>query len=86
MMLKLQRYQFSVRYLQGKELYIANTLSHPPVADYTLVANAKQGYEVFRLEKAEMDFEPNRVTSETMQQIKQEMQGFGPGIPVLCSS
>ena len=72
MMLKLQRYQFSVRYKKGKELYVADTLSRAPVADYPSAANAKQEYEVFRLEIAEMNIEPNRVTSETMQQIKQE--------------
>ena len=72
MMLKLQRYQFSVRYKRGKELYAADTLSRAPVADYPSAANTKQEYEVFRLEIAEMDIEPNRVTSETMQRIKQE--------------
>lgn len=58
MMLKLQRYQFSVRYKKG--------------TDYLLAADAKQEYKVFRLEIAEMDIEPNRVTSKTMQQIKQK--------------
>ena len=74
MMLKLQRYQFSVRYKKGKELYVADTLSRAPVADYPSAANAKQEYEVFRLEIAEMDIEPSRVTSETMQRIKQETE------------
>ena len=72
MMLKLQRYQFSVRYKKGKELYVADNLYRAPVADYPSAANAKQEYEVFRLEIAEMDIEQNRVTSETMQRIKQE--------------
>ena len=72
MMLKLQRYQFSVRYKKGKELYVADTLSRAPVADDPSAPDAKQEYEVFRLEIAEMDIEPNRVTSETMQRIKQE--------------
>ena len=71
-MLKLQRYQFSVRYKKGKELYVADTLSHAHVADQPSAPNAKQGYEMFRLEIAEMDIEPNRIISETMQQIKQE--------------
>ena len=71
-MLRLQRYQFSVRYKKGKELYVADTLSRAPVADYPSAATAKQEYEVFRLEIAETDIEPNRVTSETMQRIKQE--------------
>ena len=72
MMLKLQRYRFSVRYKKGKELYVADTLSRAPVADYPSAVNAKQEYEVFLLEIAEMDIKPNRVTSETMQRIKQE--------------
>ena len=72
MMLKLPRDQFSVRYKKGKELYVADTLSRA-VADYPSAANAKQEYEVFRLEIAQCrDIEPNRVTSETMQRIKQE--------------
>ena len=71
MMLKLQRYQFTVRYKKGKELYVADTLSRAAVADQ-LPATAKQEYEVFRLEIAEMDLEPNRVTPDTLQRIKQE--------------
>ena len=71
-MLKLQKYQFSVRYKKEKELYVADTLSRPPVADYFSAANAKQKYEVFQVEIAKMDIKPNRVTSETIQQIKQE--------------
>ena len=66
MMFKLQRYQFSIRYKKGKEPYVGDTLSQPPVADYPSAANAKQEYEVFRVEIPEMDIEPNRVTSETM--------------------
>ena len=60
MMLKLQRYQFSVRHKEGKELYVADTC----LAHLSLIAH--------RMELAEMDIEPNRVTSETMQRIKQE--------------
>ena len=83
MMLKLQRHQFSVRYKKGKELYVADTLSRPPVADYPSAANAKQEYEVFRVEIAEMDIEPNRVTTETMQRIKQET-AKDPVLTALC--
>ena len=72
MMLKLQKYQFSVRCKKGKELYVDDTLSRAPVADQPSAPDAKQGYEVFRLDIAEMDIEPNRITSETMQQIEQE--------------
>ena len=72
MMLKLQRYQFSVWCKKGKEFYVADTLPRVPVADYPSAANVEQENEVFRLEIAEMDIELNRVTSETMQQIKQE--------------
>ena len=82
-MLKLQKYQFSVRCKKGKELYVANTLSRPPVADYPSATNAKQEYEVFRVEIAEMDIEPNRVTTETMQRIKQET-AKDPVLTALC--
>ena len=70
-MLKLQRYHFSVYYKKGKELHVAHTLSWPPVIDYPSAANIKQEYEAFWVEIAEMDIEPNRVTSEIMQRIKQ---------------
>lgn len=42
------------------------------INDYSSAANAKQEYEVFGPEIAEIVIEPNRVTSDTMQQIKQE--------------
>lgn len=42
------------------------------INDYSSAANAKQEYEVFGPEIAEIDIEPNSVTSDTMQQIKQE--------------
>ena len=71
MMLKLQRYQFTVRYKKGKELYVADTLSCAAVADQPS-PTAKQEYQVFRLEIAEMDLEPNRVTPDTLQRIRQE--------------
>ena len=48
------------------------TLSRAPVTYHPSTTSAKSEYEVFRMELAEMDIEPNRVTSETMQRIKQE--------------
>ena len=66
MMLKLQRYQFSVRYKKGKELYVADTLSRAPVTYHPSTTSARKEYEVFRMELAEMDIEPNRVTPEAM--------------------
>ena len=71
MMLKLQRYQFTVRYKKGKELYVADTLSRAAVTDQPS-STAKQECEVFRLEIAEMDLEPNRVTPDTLQRIRRE--------------
>ena len=67
MMLKLQRYQFSVPYRKGKELYLANTLSRAPVTYHPSTTSAMKEYEVFLMELAEMDIELDRVTSETMQ-------------------
>lgn len=58
-------------YKQGKELHVAHTLSWPPVIDNLLAANVKQEYEAFWVEIAEMDIQPNRVTSEIMRRIKQ---------------
>jgi len=69
MMLKLQRYQFSVRYKKGKELYVADTLSRAAITGQPS-STAKQECEVFRLEIAEMDLEPNRVTPDTLKRIR----------------
>ena len=70
-MLKLQRYQFTVRYKKGKELYIADTLSRAPVTDQP-ISTDKQECEVFRLEMAEMEVEPDQVTPDTLQRIRRE--------------
>ena len=70
MMLKLQRYKFTVRHEKGKELYVADTLSRAAVTDQP--SSAKQECEVFRLEIAEMDLEPNRVTPDTLQRMRRE--------------
>ena len=45
MMLKLQRYQFSVRYKKGKELYLADTLSRAPVTYHPSTTSARKEYE-----------------------------------------
>ena len=84
MMLKLQRYQFSVRYKKGKELYVADTLSRAPVTYHPSTTSARKEYQVFRMELAEMDIEPNRVTPETMQRITQEA-AKDPVLASLCS-
>ena len=65
MMLKLQRYQFSVRYKKGKEFYVANTLSRVPVTDHPSTTSARKEYKVLPMELAEMNI-------ETKQRIKQE--------------
>ena len=84
MMLKLQRHQFSVQYKKGKELYVADTQSCAPVIDTPSTTSAKKEYELFRVELAEMDIEPNKFTSETTQRIKQDWDQWKslPGIPV----
>ena len=71
MMLKLQRYQFTVQYKKGKELYVADTLSHAAVTVQPS-STAKQECKVFRLEIAEMDLKPNQVTPDTLKPIQQE--------------
>ena len=69
MMLKLQKYQFK----KGKELFIADTLSRltTSVHDYT-TPTVIQECKVFRVELAQMDLAANRVTVETMNQIREE--------------
>ena len=84
MMLKLPRYQLSVQYKKGKELYLANTLSRAPATYHPSTTSATKEYEVFQMELAEMDIEPNRVTSETMQRIKQET-AKDPVLVSLCN-
>ena len=89
MMLKLQKYQFRVRYKKGKGLYVADTLSRVAVRlsratvadpDHSSFAD-KQECEVFRLELEEMDLTPNRVTADTLKRIRQET----PKEPVLAA-
>ena len=71
MMLKLQKYQFTVRYKEGKELYVADTLSCTAVADHhQSLFSIKQECEVFRLELAEIHFVPNQVTADILMQIR----------------
>ena len=69
MMLKLQKYQFK----KGKELFIADTLSRSAtsVRDYT-TPTVIQECKVFSVELAQMDLAANRVTVETMNQIREE--------------
>ena len=58
-------------------------MSRAPFADHSSAPDAKQEYEVFRLEIAEIYIEPNRITSETMLQIKQETAEVS-GLASLC--
>ena len=73
MMLKLQKYQFTVHYKKGKELFIADTLirSATSVHDDT-TPTVVQECEVFCVELAQMDLGVNRVTVETMNPISEE--------------
>ena len=49
-----------------------------------LATSARKEYEVFQMELAEMDIEPNRVTPEAMQRITQET-AKDPVLAFLCS-
>ena len=73
MMLKLQKYQFTVRYKKGKKLFTADTLSRSAtrIHDDT-TPTIMQECKVFRVELAQMDLGANRVTVETMNQIREE--------------
>ena len=76
-MLKLQRYQFSVRHAytiarKERNFALLTLLSRARFADHPSASDAKQEYEVFRLKIAEMDIQPSRLTPQTMQRINQE--------------
>ena len=56
MMLKLQKYQFTVRYKKGKELFIADTLSRSATSVHDdTTPTVMQECEAFRVELAQMD-------------------------------
>lgn len=71
MRLKLQKYQSTVKYMKGKELFVADTLSRAVFSDDTQSPPiAMQECEVFRLEPAQMNLTLNRVTVDTMKRIR----------------
>ena len=73
MMLKLQKYQFTVRYKKGRELFVADTLSRAAVGQgVQSPLTIMQECEVFRLELAQIDLTPNRITADTMSRIREE--------------
>ena len=73
MMLKLQKYQFTVRYKKGKELFIADTLSRSATSVHDdLTPTVMQECEVFRVELAQMDLGANKVTIDALNQIREE--------------
>lgn len=81
MMLKLQNYQFTVRYKKGKELFLADTLFQVVVSDHIQSPpTVTQECEVFHLEPAQMDFTPSCVTVDVMNQNKRR------GIERACPS
>ena len=62
-------FQFDTR---KERNFTLSTLSRAPVTYHPSTTSARKEYEVFRMELAEMDIEPNRVTPEAMQRITQE--------------
>ena len=72
MMLRLQQYQFTVRYKKGKEMYIADTLSHAAI----LKPTATEIGDVFRLELERMDLKPETLSSTTFQKLQRETAAY----------
>ncbi|PFX13633.1 Retrovirus-related Pol polyprotein [Stylophora pistillata] len=68
MMLKLLDYQFKVTYKKGKELYVADTLSHAALEG----SSEWQQSDVFRMELVDMDLKPSNVTADTLEIIRTE--------------
>ena len=64
---KVFKYQFTVRYKKGKELFIADTLSRSAISVHDdTTPTVMQECKVFRVELAQVDLGANRVTVETM--------------------
>ncbi len=69
MMMRLQRYSFTVKYKKGTSLYLADTLSRAALAHS--VSTTVSGYDVFRLDLAEIEESP-RLTQTTTQLLQQQ--------------
>ena len=65
MMLKLLDYQVKVTYKKGKELHVADTLSHAALKD----SFESQHSDVFRMELVEMHLKPSNITADTLERI-----------------
>ncbi|PFX13729.1 Retrovirus-related Pol polyprotein [Stylophora pistillata] len=75
MMLRLQNYQFTVQYMKGKELFVADTLSCAPLSGGThSPSRMMQDYDVFRVNLIQMDLSSNLVKPGTMNQIRKETE------------
>ena len=71
MLMRLQRYQFSLQYKKGTSLHIADTLSRAALP--TPVQENVTGFEVFRLELEHSDNDHNpRLTDVTEELLKSE--------------
>ena len=68
MMLKLLDYQFKVTYKKGKELHVADTLSHAALKN----SFESQHSDVYRMELMEMHLKPSNVTADTLERIRTE--------------
>ena len=66
---RLQNYHFTLQYKKGKELFVADTLSHAALNDGP---GMTQEYNVFRVDLTQMDLSPNLVKPSTMNHIREE--------------
>ena len=73
MLMRLQRYNFTLQYRRGTSLHIADTLSRAALD--TPVEAKVTGFEVFRTElRSEYPTHHPRLTTQTEKQIKNEIQ------------
>ena len=77
MMLKLQRYSFTVQYRKGSTMWLADTLSRAPLPR-NLESSDK--FEIFASEVAITETKPERITDPTFDLIKQATNED----PILC--
>lgn len=73
MILSLQRYNFSIKYTKGTEMYIADTLSRAPIDDN----RQEKSFEIYKIEKdmkeldRSSDIENKRISNKMIIKIQQ---------------
>ena len=68
MMLKLQRYNFSIHHKKGSTMFLADTLSRAPLSN---TCKPDHSFEVFAMEIMQTDNKPDRITDNTLERVKE---------------